>query len=454
MSQQRMDYDMVIKGNAVLPDKVVYNAAIAIKDGKIADILETHGELAGVKVVDAANCLILPGAIDAHVHCFSSLDEGFTTAGRAAAAGGVTTIIEMPYDATGMVASEELFVQKIERLERESIVDTALLATIYKENGLDEIPKLARAGACGFKVSMFNTDSFRFPRIDEGQLLEAFAVIAETGCPVGVHCENDEIVRASIRKFERQGTQDPRAHCWSRPKVAESTAALTVMELAHYTGVKLHLYHSTFPRVFELVSCYRARGTRVTAETCTHYLTLSEDDMLRLQAKAKINPPLRSKQDVEALWQLLATGAIDMVTSDHAPWTADKKAHADIFQNASGAPGVENLLPMMYSEGVAAGRITVLDLVRVLSENPAATFGLDYCKGKIATGMDADLVILDPNEAYRLDETALQSSAGWSPYNGWEMRGKITQTYVRGKLVYAGEVVGEAGDGRFVRAKH
>jgi allantoinase len=454
MISERYMYDLVVKGDVVTPKEIVYDGAVAVKDGKIRRILRGREPLSAAKTVDARGCYILPGAIDAHVHCYSSAEEGFETASRSAAAGGVTTIIEMPYDATGMICTEALFQEKAERLEGESIVDVALLATIFKEGGLDEIPKLARAGACGFKVSMFNTDSFRFPRIGDGQLMEAFSVIAETGGPVGVHAENDEIVRRYIAKYGGRGLEDPRAHCWSRPKAAESTAAVTAMELAYYTGVKLHLYHSTFPRVFELVQHYRSQGVNVTAETCTHYLTLCEDDMLTLGAKAKINPPLRSRADVEELWKLISRGYVDMVTSDHAPWPIERKQSPDIFQNASGAPGVETLLPLMYSEGVAKGKITLLDLVRLLSERPAATFGLDYCKGAIAAGMDADLAVLDPRESYVLDERALHSGAGWSPYHGRPVQGKIVYTFVRGKMVYDGQVIGQPGDGRFVRAKH
>ncbi|MBS4178840.1 dihydroorotase [Lederbergia citrea] len=451
-----ISHDLLIKGNVVFPDRIAYDATIAVKDGKISHISETNNGLLGKETIDATGKYILPGAIDAHVHCFSSLEEGFTNAGYSAAAGGVTTIIEMPYDATGMVSTEQLFLDKIARLERESVVDIALLATISPKDGLDEIAKLAEAGACGFKVSMFNTDSFRFPRIDEGQLLDAFSVIAETGCPVGVHAENDDIVKRYIRKYEDQGIADPRAHVYSRPKVAESVAALTAMELAYYTGVKLHLYHSTFQRVFDFADYYRSQGARITAETCTHYLTLSEDDMVELGARGKINPPLRTKQDVTDLWNLIACGKIDMVTSDHAPWTLDRKENIDIFQNASGAPGVETLLPIMYSEGVATGKITILDLVRVLAENPAATFGLGNCKGRIGVGMDADIVIFDPQKSYMLDEQSLHSSAKWSPYHNRKIHGKIINTFVRGRKVYNGdgEVVGKAGDGSFVKPQH
>jgi len=449
-------YDLVIYGNLVLPEGVLYDSAVGIKDGKIIRIgdIDDSEITSATEIIHAEGSYVLPGAVDAHVHCYSSLDEGFYTASRAAAAGGVTTIIEMPYDATGMICTLPAFEEKREQLEQQSIVDMAMLVTIHKQEGYEHIRQLAAAGACGFKVSMFNTDSFRFPRIDDGQLLDSFAVIAETGCPVGVHAENDEIVRRYIDKYRSQGA-DPRAHGWSRPKVSESVAALTVMELAYETGVKLHLYHCTYPRIFQLVDYFRSIGAKVTAETCTHYLTLSEEDMPRLQAKGKINPPLRSKQDKDNLWDLLKTGVIDMITSDHAPWLIGRKSDSDIFNNASGAPGVEHLLPIMYSEGVAKGRLALADLVRLLCQRPADVFGLGHRKGRLSAGYDADIAIIDPTAAWTLDEQELHSSAGWSAYNGMSMQGKVTHTLVRGTLVYgSGAVTGKAGHGEFVRAEH
>jgi allantoinase len=453
MNSDQNNYDVVIQGNIVLPNEVLYNASVAIKNGKIDGVFKDNIEVRGKQHINAHGHYVLPGAIDAHVHCYSSLDEGFTNASRSAAAGGVTTIIEMPYDATGMVCTEELFLEKMERLNKETVVDMALLATIHKKNGLDQIPLMAKAGACGFKVSMFNTDSFRFPRIDDGELYEAFTKIAETGCPVGVHAETNEIVQKFIQKYKEEG-EDPRSHCWSRPKISESTAALKVMEMAYWSGVKLHLYHCTFPRIFELVNYYRSKGTQVTAETCTHYLAFEENDMLTLKAKGKINPPLRSRRDMEQLWIQMSRGMIDIVTSDHAPWLIERKSHSDIFDNASGTPGVETLLPLIYSEGVAKGRITILQLANMLSKKPASIFGLDYCKGSIEEGKDADLVIIDPMAKWVLDEKDLHSSAGWSPYHGMEMQGRLTHTLVRGKIVYNGRVVGEQGDGKFIPAKH
>lgn len=446
-----MSTNFTIKGNIVLPTEVLFDSYLTINDGKIASISNERNDN---NFIDASGQYILPGAIDAHVHCYSSLAEGFTKATRSAAAGGVTTIIEMPYDKDKLICTKELFDNKIELLNQESVVDVALLATIAPKDGINQIPLLAESGACGFKVSLFNTDSTRFPKIDEGELFEAFKEIEKTGRPVGVHAETDSIVRKYIEKYAEEGNHNPLAHCLSRPKVAESTAALTVLELAHYSNVKLHLYHCTFPRVFKLVDNFKKEGTNVTAETCTHYLTLCDEDMNTLKAKAKINPPLRSREDMKSLWEMLARDEIDMVTSDHAPWTIDQKQANNIFENSSGAPGVEVLLPILYSEGVAKGKISLSQLIKVLSENPANRFGLGHRKGKIEVGYDADLVILDPNENWILDETLMHSSAGWSPYHGMEMHGKIKKTFVRGKEVFNNAVTGKPGDGTFISAVH
>lgn len=442
--------EKVIKGNIVLPTEVLHDAYLTVKDGKIISIAKEIKD--NENIIDETGKYIFPGAIDAHVHCYSALSEGFTAATRSAAAGGVTTIVEMPYDADRLICTQEIFEEKKALLEKEAIIDVAMLATIAPKNGLDQIPLLSESGACGFKVSLFNTDSVRFPRIDEGELYDAFIEIEKTGRPVTVHAETNDIVQKYIKKYEDLGYKNPIAHCKSRPKIAESTAALTVLELAHYTNAKVHLHHTTFSHVFDQVASYRSKGIDATAETCTHYLVFNENDMERLQAKGKINPPLRSEEDMQALWDLMAAGKIDMVTSDHAPWTIDRKQSDNIFENSSGAPGVEVLLPILFSEGVAKGRISILQLAKMLSEHPANRFGLGHRKGKLAKGYDADFVVIEPEKQWVLDESEMHSNAGWSPYHGMQMYGKVTKTFVRGKEVYDGQVVGEAGEGTFISA--
>lgn len=443
-------HDLAITGNVVLPEQVIYNGTITVDNGKISGIFSDEKDIIAEEKIEVPGSYIIPGCVDAHVHCFSSLAEGFSNAGYAAAAGGVTTIVEMPYDALGMICTAQLFGEKKEKLGKEAIVDTALLATIKKTDGLEQIPLLATAGACGFKVSMFNTNSDRFPRIDDGELLDAFYAIAKTGLPVGIHGENDEIVRSFTKKYADQGELDPRAHCWSRPRVAESTAVLTALELAYWSGVQLHIYHCSFPRIFELVEFFRKQGAKVTAETCPHYLVFSEDDMLTMKGKGKINPPLRSRDEADELWKNIRLGRVHMITSDHAPWLLGSKMQPDIFANTSGAPGVETLLPVIYSEGVATGKITILEMVKCLCQHPAQLFGLGYCKGEIKVGMDGDLVIINPADSYQLDEQLLHSSAKWSPYHGRKMQGRITHTFLRGTMIYDGAIKVHAGFGKFV----
>jgi len=442
--------DLVIQGDIVLPGVVVKDGAVGIRGGRIAGVFDSQALPAHHEAIDARGQYVLPGIIDAHVHCYSTPNEGFTDATRSAAAGGVTTIIEMPYDLGRPVTSRGRFLKKRERLEAESLVDVALLATIQKTGGLDQIPLMVEAGACGFKVSLFETDPDRFPRIPDFELLEAFSLVREAGLPIGLHCENDELVAGFTSKVRGNGA-DPRTHCQSRPDIVETVAVLKALEFALWTGVRVHIYHASLVRSFELIDWYRQQGARVTAETCTHYLTLAEEDMSRLGARGKINPPLRPAQEHDKLWALCASGSVDQITSDHAPWVPETKSHANIFDNTSGVPGVETLAPMIYSEGVAKGRLSIHDFVRLLSEKPAEIFGLAPRKGQIRIGADADLAILDPTAEWTLDEASLHSSAGWSPYHGWPLKGKVTQTILRGHVVFDGEhVVAVPGTGQFV----
>jgi allantoinase len=447
-------FDLLVSGNIVTPSGVIEGGAVGVSDGRIAEVISRGADTADAKErIDAPGRWVLPGAIDVHVHCFSTPTEGFVKATRAAAAGGVTTIIEMPYDAGAPVVSRDVLDRKIDLLGREAVVDVALLGTIRKTNGVAAIAELVDGGVCGFKLSMFETDPERFPRIADGDLLQAFRVIGQAGLTVGVHAEDGEIIYPLIAAYQAAGKRFPRAHCETRPPVSETASVVLALELAAQAQAQLHIYHASLPRSFELVAAYRAQGVRATAETCPHYLLLDEADMDHLGGFGKINPPLRAAADVAGLWSLLQRGAVDMISSDHAPWPAERKSNRDdIFANASGTPGVETLLPLSFSAGVAEGRFEIQALARLLSENPAKTFHLFPRKGQIAVGADADLVVLDPSSTWTLRGDELQSSAGWTPYEGREMRGRVQKTLVRGRVVYArGEFSGRAGGGEFIR---
>jgi allantoinase len=416
-------------------------AVATIHDGRIAAVARAGRSVAGNGVLDFGDALVLPGAVDVHVHTRSAPEEGIERCTRAAAAGGVTTIVDMPYDAQGPIQTPEAFAAKIDDLEREAHVDVALWATVPPRGPIVHVQELVDVGAAAFKLSTFETHPERFPRIPDGQLLSAFERIAAAGGLAGVHAENDEIVRAGIDAERSAGNGgDPLAHARSRPPVAEHEAVARCLELARATGVRLHVCHLSTRRGVELVRAARADGLDVSAETCPHYLLLDESELTRRGGEAKINPPLRAHR--------LPLEGIDIVASDHVGWPVGRKRGDDIFALASGAPGLELIVPLIHDAfGPRA-------LARLVAERPARRFGLWPRKGGIVPGADADLLVLDPHSEWEVDPETLVTPAGWSPYAGRSLRGRVIATFSRGVQVWDGQRVGSMpGHGRFVAAR-
>jgi len=447
--------DLFIRGDLVLQHGVMKDSAIGVRNGVVAGVFGPEENPLAKETIDARGLFVFPGIVDGHVHSYSIPGgEGFEHSTSAAAAGGVTTFIEMPYDAGGPTRTPEAFRKKIELVRRMARVDIALLATLKKEGAPEAIAPMVRLGACGFKLSLFETDPERFPRIADGVLWEILPIIAAQGVPVGFHAENDDLIFHLVHKCRQEGKSYPKAHCETRPPVSETLAVLKLLELSYWTGARLHLYHMSHPRSIHLVQRFREDGVDVTTETCPHYLILNEEEMHRLKALAKINPPLRSPEAMEEMWELLKSGGLDMVTSDHAPWPMDRKQAPDIFDNASGAPGVETLFPLMFSEGVIKRGLSPVKLAQILCEQPARRFQLYPRKGHIAMGADADFAILDPAIRWTIHGSEMHSSARWTPYEGMTVQGKVVRTILRGKVIFNGrEVTARAGDGCFIPAR-
>ena len=446
--------DLLIKGNLVLPDRVAEDHLVGVKDGVIIDIYTTDKTPDAERCIDVTGQLVFPGVVDAHVHSFSNLHEKFEHSTAAAAAGGVTTIIEMPYDQGAPVVTEQVFQAKVDDIHKNAKVDVALLATLKKDGNHQVIKSLAEMGACGFKLSVFETDPERFPRINDDVLLDILPRIAETGLPVGFHAENDVIIESLITRFKSEGKTYPKAHCETRPPISETTSVVKLLEFAYWTGVQLHIYHVSHPRCLELIDWYRRQGVDVTAETCPHYLVLHEDDMDKHKAFSKINPPIRKKEAMEAMWVALQDGLIDWIASDHAPWPLEKKQNANIFDNGSGAPGLEAILPLMYSEGVVKRGIDPVKLAHYLAQRPAERFKLAPRKGAIVAGADADFAVLNPDDKWVFRAERSLSSAKWSPYDGMEIQGKVVKSILRGRIIFEdGKLLAEGGDGAFVPAQ-
>ncbi len=425
-----------ISGRILTPDGEAVRAGLTLAQGRVQAVGDPAPD-----GPDYGDALLLPGAIDVHVHTRSYAGEGIERCTRAAAAGGVTTIVDMPYDdAEGPVESLAAFQAKVADVERQAVIDVALWATVPPRGPVDEVPALVAAGAAAFKLSTFQTHPRRFPRIPDGQLLRAFAAIAAAGGLAGVHAENDEIVRAGIAAEQAAGhAADPLAHARSRPPVAEHEAIARCLELARVTGVRLHVCHVSTPRGVELVVQARQSGVDVSAETCPHYLLYDETELITRGGEAKINPPLRAAP--------LPPDRLDLIASDHVGWPPERKQGPDIFALSAGAPGVELIVPLVHDALGAA------DLVRLVSQAPARRFGLWPRKGHLAPGADADILVLDPTAEWEIDPAALITAAGWSPYAGRRVRGRVLATFSRGVQVWDGTtVVAAAGHGRFVPA--
>ena len=442
--------DLVIRGDLVTPAGVVDSGWAGVVDGVIAATGSNESPSAR-QMVDHRGKLVFPGVVDGQTHAGSIAGfDGLEDLTRSAAAGGVTTIVDMPFDEPDPVWSRNLLDAKIATANRVAHVDVALYGSVKKVVETDEIASLAEGGVCAFKMSTYESSPHRFPRIPHDQMARAFAAIADTGLTVAVHNEDQEVVDHAIGEFRDEGRRDAGCHHPSRPPLAELLANAVILELGAATGARVHIVHSSLARGFDMARQYRDQGHQATAETCIHYLAFNEADMLAMGARGKVNPPIRP-DDKEAIWLSVAAGDAAFVSSDHCSWPLERKSDDDIFAAAPGAPGVECLLVIMLSEAERRGHGPGL-VASMLCEGPARHFGLWPKKGAILEGADADFAVVERG-SYRHDDATLHSSmAPWTPYHGMELSGRVCETWLRGCRAFDGRnVLSRPGDGAFVR---
>jgi len=449
-------FDLVLTGDVVLSDRVVPGGYVAVRGETIAAIGEGAPPPAKA-IADHRGRLILPGLVDGHMHTSSSTGwPGIEGATMSAAAGGVTTVCDMPYDVPEPVTSADIFKEKVGWVERTAHVDVALYGTIRKTGGLDDIAGLAEAGASAFKVSTYEYDAHRFPRIDHPTMLAAFAEIATTGLMVAVHNEDQELVVKLTEAAKAAGNTSPIWHCRTRPPITETMADLEIFEMALETGAHVHIAHSSLARGFELARIYRGQGARTSGEACIQYLTMTEEDIVRLQGFGKCNPPFRTTAEVERMWGAMAEGIVAYVSTDHAPWPRARKEYTgDIFSVGAGLTGMQSFAPLMYTLLVERGLPPTV-MARMCSEEPARFHGLDPRKGGIRLGADADFCILQPGD-HAFDEREIRDreDARWSPWHGRVMKARVAATWLRGTQVWDGQqVLAKPGSGRFVPRQH
>jgi dihydropyrimidinase len=452
--------DYWIRGGLVVTAEKSFTAEIGVQDGRIARVSSRQGRSAG-RVLDAEGKWILPGIIDAHTHMelplatATSCDD-FATGTRAAACGGVTTILDFSLHRQG--GSLETCLKDRRRLADGKVaVDYGLHAEIIDptRNVLAEVPRLIDAGVTSFKLFLAYRRDGRM--VDDGALYAVSRHAAQAGGLVLVHAENGPLVEYLTDKLVEEGNEAPIFHARSRPNQVEEEAVRRAIAISRFAGGHLYIVHVSTRQALGAIEEAQDRGASVWAETCPQYLVLDEsayrtDDGIDYIA----TPPLRSPQDRDALWGGLARGSISTVATDHCPFTrAQKRSGGGGFHDVPGGlPGVETSLPLVYSRGVRSGLLTPNQLVAAMSTNPAKIFGLYPDKGSLEVGSDADLIIFDPQARFEITAAGLHMGTDFSPYEGLTGRGVVETTMLRGEIIAQnGQYCGPAGFGRFLHRR-
>jgi len=451
--------DLAIRGATVISDGA-FARDILIRDGRVAALVEPGASTADTQI-DARGLFALPGIVDAHVH-FNDPGradwEGWTHGSRAAAAGGVTTVIDMPLNSLPPVTDGSAFDLKRAAGERSSIVDFALWGGLV---GTDPRPlrELAERGAVGVKAFLCESGVAEFPAIADDDLGAAIRAATSVGLLVALHAEDDALVRDATARVRASGRADAGAWLASRPPLAEIRAVARACAAAKGAGARLHIVHLSAADALGAIGVARAAGTDISVETCAHYLVFDEADVLVQGPLLKCAPPIRDRANREALWDAVSGGRIDLIASDHSPCPGDAKTRGagDIFAAWGGVSGVQSLLPAVFTEaarraGAALDPRAVAGFIAWrLAAKPADRFGLSPRKGRIASGSDADIVLFDPGRTWTLEAPAVQTRSGLTPYAGRPFTGAVVRTLVRGTTVYLdGEFPARPGHGRFV----
>lgn len=443
-----MRTDLVIQNGRVVTPAGVKELDVGIAGGKIV-FLEKESPHPAPTSIDAKGRLVLPGCIDAHTHMgipilHTHSADDFASGSIAAACGGVTTLLDFTVQQPGQSLLESLEA-RLRQAERWCHIDYGLHINItdQPEKWLSQIPQLIKLGYTSFKIfstyenMMVNEDAFK-------KILEK---VSEHGGLVMLHAEDHGWIERLTRRHVATGKVTPIFHARSRPPRAEAEAIARAGRWARVIGAPLYIVHLSSAAGLEAARKARDAGTRLFLETCPQYLLLTEQRYLDPNGHYYITtPPLRKQKDCRALWEALATDEIDVIATDHCPFTRAQKESGggNFLHTPNGLPGVETLFPLLYTHGVAESKITLTQLVRLVAAHPAEIFHLQPAKGSITIGADADLVIWDPSSPAWITSDNLHGNDDWSPYEGTPTAGRVVTTFVRGQMVvHQGRFVGD-----------
>jgi dihydropyrimidinase len=455
--------DLSIRGGTLVTASDTFRADIGIAGDKI--VMIAHEVPGAARTIDASGLLVLPGGIDSHVHIAQPSGPGikmaddFASATAAAAAGGNTCV--MPFALQQRGASLRQSVEEYRsKAEGECIIDTSFHLIISDPTPAvlgQELPALVKDGYTSFKVFMTYDDLV----LNDRQLLEVFNVAREEKALVMVHCEGYDAIKYMVERLERSGETEPYFHAASRPEIVEREAAHRAIAHAELVDVPMMIVHVSGREAMEQIRWAQQRGLKVYAETCPQYITLTAESLKGLNmegAKYVCSPPPRDVESQKAIWEGITQGIFQTFSSDHCPFRYNSpegklnpKARTSFRWVPNGIPSVETRLPILFSEGVSKGRITLQRFVELTATNHAKMYGLYPRKGSIGVGFDADIALWDPERRETIRQDLLHHGADYTPWEGFEVTGWPVMTLVRGSVVAAsGKVVGHKGHGQIL----
>jgi len=441
--------ELVIRGRRVLTEHGISPASIHITRSYISSISIYEDVPDGAELIEASDAIVMPGLVDTHVHVNEpgrTEWEGFETATRAAAAGGVTTIVDMPLNSIPATTTLGDFKMKLETAREKLHVDVAFWGGVVPGNTA-ELAKIWEAGVVGFKCFLIHSGVDEFPNVTETNLYEAMPELARLGALLIVHAELPGPLETCCQSQSDAPSRFYRTFLDSRPRAAENEAVALMVRLCRETGCRVHIVHHSSADALSMLRDAKKSGLPITAETCPHYLHFAAEEIADGATEFKCCPPIRERENRQRLWEALKDGTIDFVVSDHSPCPPQMKLRerGDFMNAWGGISSLQLRLPIMWTEARARGG-TIEDLTKWLCREPARHVGLHNLKGAIKDGYDADIVIWDPDREFKLEPVMLHHRHKLSPYNGEVFRGVVEKSFVRGRMVYdGGEFFGPYG---------
>ena len=432
--------DLIIRGpRVVLPDAIAPRS-IHIQNGRIVSITDLDHSAFDCEVIEA-DSVIMPGLVDTHVHINSpgrTEWEGFQTATRAAAAGGVTTLVDMPLNSIPPTTTLAGFKTKLETATTNCFVDVGFWGGVVPGN-TGELARMFEAGVVGFKCFLVPSGVDEFPHVTENDLREAMPELTRLDAMLIVHAELPGPIKTESARAESY-----QSFLRSRPRAAENEAVALMIRLSREFGTRVHIVHLSSADAVPLLRSAQAEGVKISAETCPHYLHFAAETIADGATEFKCCPPIRERENREQLWEGLADGTIEFIVSDHSPCPGEMKLResGDFMQAWGGIASLQLRLPVVWTEARRRG-FSLLDVTRWLCANPAAQVSLQPRRGAIAVGNDADIVIWNPDQQFVVDATLLHHRHKITPYDGETLSGVVQKTFLRGRKIYDGGLIDE-----------